>query len=479
MVQKPYFGIRVVEEQTGRGVPLVTLTTTNHLSLVTDSNGWAAFYEPGLMDTPVWFSVSTPGYEKEKDGFGYAGARFTTTPGKSGEIKVRRTQIAERLYRITGQGIYRDSVLLGQPTPLAKPETNAGVLGQDSVQVVPYRGRLFWLWGDTTLAPYPLGIFQVTAAWSDLPGKGGLDPAQGVRLEYLTELENPQQARKAAPVADPGVVWLFGLLTVSDETGNTRLIAHYSRRQSLTEELEHGLMQFNDDKGIFERLTVFDLKGTWRFPRGNAVRVQAEGQDWFYFASPFCYTRVRATLRDLKDPARYEALRWDEATGAYRWQSDLPPTEQKDEQALRKAGKIPAEKARYMVRDANGNHENSEVSVHGASVCWNDYRKKWILVGHQAMGKASFLGEVWYAEADAPEGPWQKAVQIATHPNYSFYNVRQHPFFDQQGGKMIYFEGTYTTMFSGNPTPTPRYEYNQLMYRLDLSDPRLKPAFIP
>jgi hypothetical protein len=32
----------------------------------------------------------------------------------------------------------------------------------------------------------------------------------------------------------------------------------------------------------------------------------------------------------------------------------------------------------------------------------------------------------------------------------------------------------YVNTFSGNPHPTPYYEYNQIMYRLDLSDPRLK-----
>ena len=38
---------------------------------------------------------------------------------------------------------------------------------------------------------------------------------------------------------------------------------------------------------------------------------------------------------------------------------------------------------------------------------------------------------------------------------------------------MIYFEGTYTDTYSGVKDLTPRYNYNQLMYRLDLSDPRL------
>jgi hypothetical protein len=45
--------------------------------------------------------------------------------------------------------------------------------------------------------------------------------------------------------------------------------------------------------------------------------------------------------------------------------------------------------------------------------------------------------------------------------------------FDQKGGRVIYFEGTYTAEFSGNTDPTPRYDYNQIMYRLDLADGRL------
>ena len=41
---------------------------------------------------------------------------------------------------------------------------------------------------------------------------------------------------------------------------------------------------------------------------------------------------------------------------------------------------------------------------------------------------------------------------------------------------MIHFEGTYTHDFSGNPLRTPRYDYNQLLYRLDLADERLTAA---
>lgn len=468
----PFFGIQVVDEQTGRGIPLVTLTTTNSIRLITDSAGWVAFQEPGLMNREVWFSVESPGYEYPKDGFGYAGIRATPVPGKTMTVKMRRVQVAERLYRITGQGIYGDSLLLKKSVPL--PDAlNGSVVGQDSVQAVPYRGRVFWLWGDTGLPQYPLGIFQVTAAWSDLPGKGGMDPKQGVRLQYLEDPEKPGQARKAAPGPEPGPVWLFGMLTVPDEMGKERLIAHFTRQKGLEAVLEHGLMVFNDEKGIFERLVIFDLKRMWQSPHGNAVRIKNEEGDFFYFAAPFCYTRVRATLADLKNQDKYEALTYDEQTGRYRWQSAMAPTEQKEEMALRKAGKIKPEQSLYMVKDANS---DAEVQIHGGSVTWNAYRKRWVLVGHQIMGKASMLGEVWYAESTSPQGPWTKAVHIATHPTYSFYNVRHHAFFDQEGGRYIYFEGTYTATFSTNLPPVPRYEYNQIMYRLDLNDPRLKPA---
>ena len=57
-----YFQIKVADGRTGRGVPLVELVTTNHISSYTDSNGVLAWNEPGLMDRRVWFRVSSPGY---------------------------------------------------------------------------------------------------------------------------------------------------------------------------------------------------------------------------------------------------------------------------------------------------------------------------------------------------------------------------------------------------------------------------------
>jgi len=66
-----------------------------------------------------------------------------------------------------GQGIYRDSVLLGLRAPLQQPLLNGQVLGQDTVIVTPYRGKLYWFWGDTDRASYPLGNFGASGATSE------------------------------------------------------------------------------------------------------------------------------------------------------------------------------------------------------------------------------------------------------------------------------------------------------------------------
>ncbi len=96
-----------------------------------------------------------------------------------------------------------------------------------------------------------------------------------------------------------------------------------------------------------------------------------------------------------------------------------------------------------------------------------------MMIAVEIGGDSSMLGEVWFAEADTPLGPWAYARKVATHQKYSFYNPKQHPIFAKRGGRTIFFEGTYTVSFSGNDNPTPRYDYNQIMYKLDLDDPRL------
>ena len=118
------FGVQVVDDQTGRGVPMVRLRTTSNQSYYTDSGGYAAIDDAALMNQKVFFTVTSFGYEFPADMFGSRGSALEVKPGGSATLKIKRINIAERLYRTTGEGIYRDTVLLGKKPPIAQGTRN-------------------------------------------------------------------------------------------------------------------------------------------------------------------------------------------------------------------------------------------------------------------------------------------------------------------------------------------------------------------
>jgi hypothetical protein len=475
-----YYKITVVDEQTGRGVPLVELRTVNNLRFSTDSNGVVAFREPGLMDQTVYFHVKSHGYEFAKDGFGYRGAALKVRGGGSARLTIKRINIAERLYRVTGGGIYADSLLVGQRTPLRRPDLNGSVLGSDSVVTALYRGKIYWFWGDTNLPAYPLGNFHVPGATSALPGEGCLDPENGIDLRYF--LNEKGVAKTTAKLSGKGPTWISGLVTARGADKRERLYAGYMKVRPPMEIYERGLVEFDDDKEQFRQVTPFDLKAPL-YPRGHPFKRTQGGIEYIYFADPYPLVRVPADLEQLRDPKAYEAFTCLEAGSSvkdgkiervdgrarFAWKKNTPPVGPKEQQQLIRAGKLKADEALLHLQDAD---TGKAVLAHGGSVCWNAYRKRWVMIAVQLFG-TSVLGEVWYAEADTPLGPWVYARKIITHDKYSFYNPKQHPLFDKHGGRVIFFEGTYSHSFSGNSEQTPRYDYNQILYKLDLSDPRL------
>ncbi|MBC8468268.1 MAG: hypothetical protein H8D56_02250 [Planctomycetes bacterium] len=483
-----YFKIQVVGRQTGRGVPLVELRTTNNIRYFTDSNGIAAFYEPGLMDRDVFFFVESHGYEFPKDGFGFRGIRLKTMRGGSAVIKINRINIAERLYRVTGQGIYRDSVLTGYPVPLQNPVLTGQVTGQDSVYNCIYRDRLFWLWGDTNRPSYPLGHFGTAGAVSNLPEHGGLDPAIGVNLEYYVS-ENGF-SRPICPFEEPGMIWLDGLLTVEDNEGRQRMVAKFARMKGLGQAYERGLVVFNDAKQSFEPLVRSGVEFLPFSNSGHAFRVSVDGKEYYYFGTQFPLAvrmRVRAKWEDILDPNRYEVLTSlgpkissDENSqpmdlakneNPYRW---IRTGELVDGGTFTKASLIKALKEEKKNVHLYDIESGKRITPHGGSVYFNNYRNRWVMITVQQFGESSYLGDVWYAEADSPAGPWAYTRKIITHNKYSFYNPKQHPYFDKDDGRVLFFEGTYTHTFSGSAEKaTPRYDYNQIMYRLNLDDSRL------
>ena len=403
----------------------ITVRTTGGVLHVTDSNGLVAFEEPGLMGRAVFFHVRSHGYEFKKDGFGFRGARLTPVAGKSAVLEVARINIAERLYRVTGGGIYRDTLLLGGRAPIAEPLLNGGVLGQDSVQCVPYRGKLYWFWGDTNRAAYPLGNFAASGATST-PGPA----SAGIDLDYFVDEDG--FSRPMVNIEGPGPKWIDGLMLLKDARGRERLVAKYVRVKTLSVMHERGLVIYDDAKERFERLVRFDLKDEL-YPRGHPILHDG----YYYFGEPFPDVRVPARLDKVQDPRAYERIATDPGR-------DL--------------------------RDIVG---GKRVKPHGGSVFWNAFRKRFIAIVLEAGGTSN-LGEIWYAESVKLTGPWTRARKIVTHDRYAFYNPKHHPYLDEQGGRVIHFEGTYTRTFSATRARTPRYDYNQIMYRLDLSSRQLR-----
>lgn len=474
------FTICVVDEQTGRGVPLVEFKTVSQQRFWTDSAGVVAIREPELFGQSVFFTVSSHGYEFPKDGFGFRGKQIKVEPGGEATLKIKRINIAERLYRVTGAGIYADSVLLGEKPPIEQPLLNAQVTGSDSVVTAIYRGKLHWFWGDTNRPRYPLGLFHVPGATSRLPNDGGLDPAVGVNLEYFVGDDGFAKAMCKMP--GDGPTWIGGLTVLRDAEGRERMFCGYVKVRNLLDVYERGIAEFDDERREFVQRQRFD-KDVLLYPDGHPLRHKVDGVEYVYFTEAAAVMRVRATVEAFNDLSQYEGFsclvpgehekslqveRDANRKVVWGWKRGTAPIRWALQEQLLKSGQLKPDEVWLKITDADS---GKPVVAHAGSVTWSEQRHRWVSVFTQHYG-SSLLGEIWYSEADSPEGPWRKATKIVTHDKYSFYNPKQHSYFST--GRFLFFEGTYTHTFSGNTDQTPRYDYNQIMYRLDLDDPRLK-----
>ena len=251
-----------------------------------------------------------------------------------------------------------------------------------------------------------------------------------------------KRPRPVAQLPGDGPTWLNGYLSLPDQNGATHLVATYSKIRNFLDVYQLGLCHWNEDTQNFDPFKVLwnhhpDSPKPPPAPEGHPViHTHPDGQKWAYFGDPFPTLRVPATFEAWQDPAQWEHL-----------------------------------KPQPQVPTING----QEIKPHRGSITWNSFRKKWVTIFTQLNGKPSPLGELWYAEAQNPTGPWGPAIKILSHATYTFYNPRIHPDLSPKGSPILIFEGTYTTFFSKSPTKTPRYDYNQILYHLDLKDPALAP----
>jgi len=430
--------IQVVEKGSGWPVPLVELRTTHNLRFASDNAGNIAFDAPELMGRETWFDIIGHGYEVPKDAYGSRGVRLTPQPGRTLKVEVSRTIIAKRLGRLTGGGIFAESQKLG--LDLQWPES--GILGCDSIQNAVHRGKLFWAWGDTVIPSYPLGIFHMTSATTPLQPIDSFEPPLRLKLDYFTDKSG--KPRGVAQMPGEGPTWISGYVSLPSKSGTPRLVGSYVKIRNHLEAYECGLCVWNDETQNFERLKVLWTKSDAApkhppFPDGHpAFWTNNADKVSVVFGNPFPTLRCPATFEAWQDSSTWEIL-----------------TPQSS-----------------IVSASDG----QPVKPHSGSIAWNPFRNCWVTIFMQAFGKPSLFGELWYAEADSPTGPWGKAVKVLTHENYTFYNPRLHPEFTPSTSPILLFEGTYTTEFADHPNPTPRHNYNQILYRLDLNDPALGPA---
>lgn len=483
------FVIEVIDAQTKRGVPLVELETIAHQRYVTDSAGLVALTDLDLMDRKVFFHVHSHGYQFAKDGFGFEGQAVQVTAGLKVTLEITRRNLAERLYRSTGSGIFVDSVragLLSRDTP----QISGDVVGCDSVMTALYNDRLYWFWGDTNRPHYPIGgNFHITAATTSKELAATIDQGPP-KYDYF--VDDRRAIRAVAKMAGDGPTWISAVTVLpSSDNGQPQMLANYVKVRHQLEAYRWGFVKWDDASQQFKEISSTDQRPLL-FPESQVHTFvhDDQGQPYVYFCHPLPLTRVPATPASFVDPSQYEGFtclkpgtalgtaladrelnRDDEGKLSFSWKRNTPPLTQKEQQKLIESGLMKPNEARLVLKDTKSDRR---VMAHSGSVAWNQYRQRWIMIAVELGGESSLLGDVWYAEATAPEGPWPTACKILSHDKYSFYNPKHHPYFDAGDGRTIYFEGTYTTTFSGNVHPTPRYDYNQIMYRLDLTRPELQ-----
>ena len=470
-----YFFIRAVDKESGRAIPLVQLKTLNSLVYHTDNGGIVAFSEPDLMNMNLYFEIKSAGYRYPMDKTGRQGVSLKVIAGKDTTLYLQRLNIAERLYRITGPGQFVHSNKL-LPKDDKINTLKGGVLGQDSNLGVPYKGGIFWAWGDSFLPKEYHGNFSVAGGWSDMPGQKSWTPEDKVDFQYIVDKNG--LSKPMIHLEGPGYVWFDWLMNIAGMNGEEQLIAKYSRVNAFFGNYERGIAVFNDQKEVFEK---YADDSNWLpdiATMDHPFKGESQGREYYFTTAEFLFTRVKTTLADISRADHYEVFspfkpskgknsqeltidRVDNGSVRYSWKKHVPRLNYSKQKDLISQGVISQEEAHIQTLDLIS---GQEVDVGRGSISWNPYRQRWILIA----GKQ----DVWYSEADTPVGPWVYVVKVASHDQF-FYNPVHHPFLDQEEGQRIYFQGTFTKFFSKEPA-IPRYDYNQLMYGLSLNSSQLR-----
>jgi hypothetical protein len=286
---------------------------------------------------------------------------------------------------------------------------------------------------------------------------------------------------------------LFSLATTATPTGG--LFALYAKVQGLGPPLWWGALVWNTTESRFDELSRWNTSVA-PFLQDGVLGAQATvGVDgYIYFTSAYPQYRVPAHPASFAAlPTTYEGWSCLEngttvadnrvergSSGKPVWQWRLATEAPSEDDEKHKLNLWPA--GRWLSLN------NGTVQLQRGSTHWNDALGRFVLVG------SADPGTVWVAAADkgAPiEGPYRTAVLVAAHNSTgstlspqgsitsratNLYNPTQHPFLTDplSSPTTIFFSGTYCTSFAPQEHKTPLYDYNSLMYRVDLGPLFLK-----
>ncbi len=486
--QQCYHTFKVIDEDTGRGIPMANLTTVDLVPHYSDSNGVVAYFEPDMLlnlSVATYFTPLADGYiYTKKDWLGLAGFAVECVCGGRTVVPMKRTIIAQRLYRVTGRGIYRDSYLTGEPVNglsrdfiEKKMLLKHQVLGQDSVMTIKYRNKMYWFYGDTNKLSYALGSFYVAGATTPV---SGWDVETGIDLNYITNGPDDSFIKGLAPDDPPvgGPSWIHA--PWSNDNQNDLYVTYL---RPMGGDIR-GFLKWNDTAQKFDHVLQFNSSvNVWPTDGGHQVLAG----DRLLFGNP--YPHVRTLPDSYVDIDKYEAwtclkegtgipkditkVKLDRAPNGhllYGWKKNTSPLTPNNMNDLVNKKILSIEEAAWL--QMRSSDSTAELVIFNAgTVYFNKYRNRWVLIGEQVWGKDSFIGEIWYSESCTPLGPWTHAIKVLSHKSRDFYNPVHHSFLDN--GPNLYFEGTYVNTFDKGAAPTPYYDYNQQLYKLELNDTRL------
>ena len=308
--------------------------------------------------------------------------------------------VAERLYRVTGAGVYRDSVLVGRPRAGqgAAAERPGVRVGQRAHGPVP--GQALLVLGRHQPARLPARQLPHPGATSELPGQGGSTPSSGVDLTYFVD-EKTGFARPTAETArqGPHLALRPGRLPRRGRAANGSSPA--TPRSGRTWRPTSTGSSPSTPRRTPSRRSPRSRSTRALRPSGHTFQRKEGGVDYLYYCTPYPLTRVRARLADLKDVTKYEGfspLKTGTPRAARQVARRAPARPRpRRPRPLRLAAEhggpharprnrssSASDSARERILDLRDVETGAFVYAHAGSVSWNAYRNRWVMIAVQS-----------------------------------------------------------------------------------------------